>query len=185
QAVIAADHIRNLREETVKGLNGRLKQGLYPFRAPIGYLDRGKGQPKEPDPVKAPLIREMFDLYASGQYSLRSLRDEMNRRGLRNIAERPISLCGVETILNNPFYTGQIHIRRTGKCYDGLHEPIVPAALFMRVQTLKSGRNGKVSTRHDHLYRGLFRCGLCAGPMIPERQKGWVYYRCQTTGCAT
>ena len=30
QAVIAADYIRNLREETKKGLYGRLKQGIYP-----------------------------------------------------------------------------------------------------------------------------------------------------------
>ncbi len=185
QAVIAADYIRNLREETIKGLTGRLKQGIYPFRAPIGYLDRGGGQPKAPDPVKAPLIREMFDLYASGQYSLRSLREEMNRRGLRNHGGRPLSLTGVETILNNPFYTGMIHIRRTGKCYEGRHDPIIPAALFTQVQDIKSGRYGKVSTRHDHLYRGLFRCGLCAGPMIPERQKGRVYYRCHTSSCAT
>ena len=28
QAVIAADYIRNLRDETIKGLQGRLKQGL-------------------------------------------------------------------------------------------------------------------------------------------------------------
>ena len=33
QAVIAADYIRNLREETLKGIRGRLKQGLYPFGA--------------------------------------------------------------------------------------------------------------------------------------------------------
>lgn len=185
QAVIAADYIRNLREETIKGLNGRLKQGLYPFRAPIGYLDRGKGQSKVPDPLKAPLIHEMFDLYASGQYSLRSLREEMNRRGLRNQTGRPVSLHGIETILNNPFYTGLIHVRKTGKSYEGRHEPIVPPSLFTRVQDIKSGRHGKISTRHDHLYRGLFRCGLCAGPMIPERQKGRVYYRCQTSACAT
>nr|WP_283055066.1 zinc ribbon domain-containing protein [Thetidibacter halocola] len=31
----------------------------------------------------------------------------------------------------------------------------------------------------------MFRCGLCAGPMIPERQKGRVYYRCHTSSCAT
>lgn len=29
QAVVAADYIRNLREETRKGFHGRLKQGLY------------------------------------------------------------------------------------------------------------------------------------------------------------
>ncbi|MCB1471196.1 MAG: recombinase family protein [Rhizobiaceae bacterium] len=185
QAVIAADYIRNLREETIKGLNGRLKQGLYPFRAPVGYLDTGKGNAKTPDPRKAPLIREMFDLYASGQYSLRSLRAEMNARGLRNHAGHPLSLTGIDTIINNPFYTGLIAIRRTGKTYKGVHQPIVPVALFNRVHEVKSGRNGKVATRRNHLYRGLFRCGLCEGPMTPELQKGRVYYRCQTRDCPT
>lgn len=185
QAVIAADYIRNLREETKKGIDGRLKQGLYPFRAPIGYLDNGKGKPKTPDPEKAPLIREMFELYASGQHSLRSLRAEINHRGLRNHAGQPLSLCGIETIINNPFYTGLIVIQRSGKTYDGIHEPIVPATLFRHVQEVKAGRNGKVVTRHNHLYRGLFRCGLCDGPMSPELQKGRVYYRCQTRTCPT
>lgn len=73
QAVIAADFIRNLREETKKGIDGRLKQGLYPFRAPIGYLDNGGGKPKTPCPVKGPLIKRLFTLYASGSHSLRSL----------------------------------------------------------------------------------------------------------------
>jgi DNA invertase Pin-like site-specific DNA recombinase len=50
QAVVAADFIRNLREETKKGFYGRLKQGFYPICAPIGYLDRGGGQAKVPDP---------------------------------------------------------------------------------------------------------------------------------------
>src|SRR5712692_10597983 len=57
QAVVAADYIRNLREETIKGFYGRLKQGLYPRPAPLGYLDMGQGQPKTPDPKTAPFIR--------------------------------------------------------------------------------------------------------------------------------
>ena len=185
QAVIAADYIRNLREETIKGLNGRLKQGLYPFRAPIGYLDNGRGQPKTADPKKAPLIREMFELYGSGQYSLRSLQAEMNRRGLRNLSEQPLTLHGVETILNNTFYTGLITIARTGLTYDGTHERIVPTKLFQRVQDIKSGRSGPKVTRHNHLFQGLFRCGYCNGAMSPERQKGRCYYRCQRRGCPT
>ena len=68
QAVIAADYLRNLREETIKGLQGHLKQGLYPFKAPVGYLDQGGGKPRIPDPKTAPLIREVFELYASGQH---------------------------------------------------------------------------------------------------------------------
>ena len=185
QAVIAADYIRNLRSETLKGLNQRLKQGLYPFRAPIGYLDNGAGKPKTPDPIKAPLIKLMFDLYNSGQYSYRSLRVEINQRGLRNHANSPISLTGIETILKNPFYIGIIEIKRTGKTFKGIHDPIVSARVFRSVQKQKACRSGKKTTRHNHLFRGLFRCGLCDGPMTPERQKGVVYYRCQDPVCAT
>src|SRR5205085_4859361 len=43
QAVVAADYIRNLREETRKGFYGRIKQGLFPLPAPLGYTDQGKG----------------------------------------------------------------------------------------------------------------------------------------------
>lgn len=184
-AVIAADFIRNLREETKKGIRGRLKQGLYPFRAPIGYLDNGKGEPKTPCPQKAPLIREMFDLYGSGQHSLRSLHAEMNRRALRNHAGKPLSLCGVETILSNPFYTGIIEIKRTGEIFKGIHDPIISPSLFQLVQDIKAGRCGPKITRHNHLFRGLFRCGICDNPMSPELQKGRVYYRCQRPECAT
>ena len=185
QAVIAADYIRNLREETIKGMTGRLKQGLYPFRAPIGYLDTGRGKAKIPCPIKAPLIRQAFSLYTSGQHSLRSLHAEMNRRGLRNLAGQPLSLHGIETILRNPFYCGLIEIRRTGTVYDGIHEPLIDTKTFTHVQDMKAGRAGKKVTKHNHLYRGLFRCGLCNDPMTPERQKGIIYYRCHTQGCVT
>jgi|SRR5579872_2579256 len=83
QAVVAADYIRNLREESKKGFYGRLKQGYFPMRAPLGYLNNGAAQPKTPDPKVAPLVREAFHLYASAQYNLRTLGAELFRRGLR------------------------------------------------------------------------------------------------------
>jgi hypothetical protein len=50
---------------------------------------------------------------------------------------------------------------------------------------VKTGRAGKKVTRHEHTYRGLFRCGLCGGAMTPEIQKGHTYYRCQRRTCET
>ena len=185
QAVIASDFIRNLREETKKGIHGRLKQGLYPFGAPLGYLNNGKGKAKTPDPIKAPLIKELFSLYGSGQHSLRTVRVEINRLGLRSTAGGPLALTSVEQILKNPFYCGIIEIKRSGARFDGVHEPLISVSLFNRVQEIKAGRCGKKVTRHNHLYVGLFRCGLCDRPMSPERQKGHVYYRCQKPSCPT
>lgn len=185
QAVIAADYIRNLRDECLKGMYGRLRQGLYPWGAPLGYRNNGKGKPKTPDPQSAPLVREMFELYGTGSYSIRTLREEITRRGLRNTKGRPVSKHGVEKILGNPFYCGVVLVRSTGEIFDGCHEPLIRASLFERVQLLKQGKAGKKVTRHQHLYRGLFRCTHCGYAMIPERQKGRVYYRCHTRSCPT
>ena len=185
QAVIAADYIRNLREECSKGINGRLKQGLCPWGAPVGYLNNGKGKPKTPDPVKGPLVRELFELYASGAHSLKSVRLAMARRGLVTPTGRPLALSGIAAILSNPFYCGIIKMRSGGESYAGVHEPIIGPTLFAAVQSVKTGKVGKKISRHDHLYAGLFRCAHCQTAMIPERQKGHVYYRCHTPDCAT
>lgn len=182
-AVIAADFSRNQRDETLKGLYGRLKQGLYPFKAPLGYLDNGRGQAKSPCPDKAPHIRDMYALYLSGQHSLRSIQVEMKRRGLRGHQGGPVSLHGIEKIFRNTFYHGLITIERTGETFDGVHEPIVTKRQFAQVQQIKAGRCGPKVTRHGHRFQGIFRCGLCDGPMVPERQKAWVYYRCQKSAC--
>src|SRR6266581_1595400 len=79
QAVVAADFIRNLREETRKGFYGRIKQGLYPFIAPPGYLDKGPGKVKEPDPARRHHFLRAFELYATDRYTLDSLTEEMYR----------------------------------------------------------------------------------------------------------
>lgn len=185
QAVIAADYIRNLREETMKGINGRLRQGLYPFKAPIGYVDNGKGRPKTIDPARAPLVRQAFELYASGNHSFLSLTAEMKRRGLVNYRGRALTKGGIEKVLRNPFYFGLIRITTTGDTYPGIHQPIISAAIFERVQELRSGKSGKKVTKHRFAYRGLFRCLACGNTMTGERQAGHVYYRCHVTGCPT
>lgn len=184
QAVVAADFIRNLREETRKGMYGRLKQGLYPFAAPVGYVDTGSGRVKTTDPLRGPLIREAFELYATGQYSLDSLLLELHRRGLRNRHGGAISRDGISRILNNPFYAGLIRLRSTGEIYPGNHIALVPMALFKQVEARLGGR-GPTKWIHDFTLRRVFRCSLCTRYLIGERQKRHVYYRCHTRDCPT
>src|SRR5713226_3083796 len=95
QAVVAADYIRNLREEAKKGIYGRLKQGFYPMRAPLGYVDHGAGKPKTIHPVKGMLVRKAFDLYAGGKFTIATLGDELYRLGLRNHAEGRVTRNGL------------------------------------------------------------------------------------------
>lgn len=185
QAVIAADYVRNLREETLKGIEGRLKQGLFPFGAPIGYLNTGPGKVKTPDPMRAPFVRQAFELYASQKFSLRGLVCELEKRGLRNRHGKPVTKYGVENILKNRFYYGIIYLKRTDRIYNGIHEPIITKALFDRVQALKGDRHHKKHVAHNHRYRRLLSCDLCNRRLYGEVQKGHVYMRCQTKGCPT
>jgi DNA invertase Pin-like site-specific DNA recombinase len=185
QAVVAADYIRNLREETRKGFYGRLKQGLYPLGAPIGYLDEGKGKAKTPDPIKAPLVRTAFELYASTRYGLDQLVEEMDRRGLRNRNGRRVTRNGMSVLLNNPFYLGVIRLQKTGETFSGIHTPIVTKAVFDAVQRILRGKTNTKCIVHDFPFRRFLRCGLCGQTLIGELQKGHAYYRCHTQGCAT
>ncbi len=185
QAVIASDYVRNLREETLKGIRGRLKQGLCPFRAPLGYLDTGAGRAKTLDPVRAPLVREAFELYAAGRHTLDSLLVELYRRGLRNSRGKRLHKNRLSGMLNNPFYAGLVRLRSNGELFPGNHVPLVRMELFKRVEARLKGHVRSQSWKHDFVFRGLFRCSLCARQLIGERQKGHVYYRCHTSICPT
>jgi site-specific DNA recombinase len=183
QAVVASDFIRNLRQETIKGLYGRLKQGLFPFRAPIGYQDAGGGKPKTIDPVDGPLIRKAFELYATGDWSLLTLPDELARLGLRSRTGERITTNGISTILHNPFYMGLIRIEKTGQIFSGVHRPVVSRTLFNQVQDVFVGRNITRTKVHNFIYRRKIRCLNCSNCLVGEVQKRYVYYRCHTPNC--
>lgn len=185
QAVVAADYVRNLREETLKGIHGRLKQGVYPFAAPLGYLNTGGGNTKAIDPDRAPLVRQVFELYASGRFSLDTLVLEMRRRGLQLRGGGPVDRNGISRILNNPFYAGILRLRSTGELFAGKHTPLITMAHFQRVRSRLQGRFRSAAWKHEFVFRGLFRCELCSKHLIGERQKGHVYYRCHTSDCPT
>lgn len=184
QAVMASDYVRNLRQEAIKGLYGRLKQGLYPWRAPIGYDDNGKGKVKTPHPIKAKLITKMFELYAYEDHSILTLVEEMKIRGLTNHNERPLVKDSISRILNNSFYAGVINIK--GATFQGKHAAIIPMRLFKQVQLkIRGHRRSGCVPFHKYLFRGIIRCENCKTLMSGERQKGMVYYRCQKKICPT
>jgi DNA invertase Pin-like site-specific DNA recombinase/uncharacterized protein YueI len=184
QAVVAADFIRNLREETRKGFYGRIKQGLYPLPAPLGYLDKGGGRVKEADPSKAPLVRKAFELYGSTRYNLDGLVEEMARLGLRNRKEKRVTRNGMSRLLNNPFYLGLIRLQSTGETFPGSHQPLITKSLYERVQNILNGRTNTRTGRHQFLFRRLLKCRRCGYSAIAEEHKNHVYYRCQSVACA-
>lgn len=184
QAVVASDYIRNLREETIKGMHGRVKQGFYPLPAPIGYVDKGAAKAKEFDPIRAPLLKRAFELYATGRYGLIALSDEMYRLGLRNRGGKQLSKNALNVCLRNPFYAGLVRLRSMSETYLGQHTALVPKRLFDNVQAVLAGKRVKKSSRHSFIFRRYIKCSRCGNSFTGELQKGHRYYRCHTRMCS-
>lgn len=183
QAVMASDYVRNLRQETIKGIYGRLSKGLYPFNAPVGYLNMGKGAVKLKDPDKYKLIQELFKLYASASFNSTDLSNLMFKKGLRNHNGNKINKNSLLRILKNPFYIGLMQVK--GKMFKGIHEPIIEKRVFNKVQDVLSGRIQHKGVIHDFTFRKRIKCKECNYMITAEKQKGIIYYRCPTKECIT
>jgi len=177
QVAIARNYIDNLREETIKGLYGRLKQGVYPFKAPIGYLDvggkgktkeSGKGRLKNIDPIKAPVIKEAFRLCAEERYTLDMLRRYLADHGLTTSTNTMYGLNTMHKIMHNPFYIGIMRVK--DKSFLGKHEPIVSPQVFNKAQSVLSRRKTTGTSVHNYLYAKSINCA-CGRKLIGEKQK--------------
>jgi site-specific DNA recombinase len=169
---VAKHYSENLREEVKKGMREKAEQGIYPGRAPFGYKNNTATRDIEVDPQRAPVLRKIFEMYASGQYSLTTLREAL----LKTLGVR-INRSYLETILKNPFYIGRFVWQ--GIEYKGTHEPLISLELFQWVQDTFAGRNKPKYRKHDFAFAGLLTCAHDGCTVTTELQKGkYVYYRC-------
>jgi site-specific DNA recombinase len=175
--LMAKNYIDNLSEEVKKGLREKAEQGEWPQQAPLGYVNNGTTHLVEPDPRRAPLITRLFELYATGQYSLTKVRDRIDAEGLKSRTGKRLSRSMIERTLKNPFYYGEFVWK--GDRYEGIHEPLISQELFEKVQN-ELRRNGKPKSRKGTFaFAGLLRCGRCGCQITAEiKKEKYVYYHC-------
>jgi DNA invertase Pin-like site-specific DNA recombinase len=109
----------NLREEVEKGMREKAEQGTYPARAPFGYRNNRSTRAIDVHPENAPVATRVFELYATGRYSVAGV-----SKALREETGVHISRPYVHQMLTNPFYIGQFVWR--GRTYLGTHTPLIP-----------------------------------------------------------
>lgn len=179
----------NLAAEVRKGMTQKAKQGQWPAKAPVGYLNdiqRINGKESKRvilDAERALLVKEAFRLYATGEYSLAELQTELTAKGLTSPAARkpsaPVPISGLARMLANPFYAGIVEWG--GVHYPGHHKPLVSSALFEKVQQVLRERNvaGTRERVHDHYLKGLLYCGECGRRLSLTFAKGkYLYFYC-------
>jgi len=168
-------YIDNLSENIKRGHRNKVKDGIWPQMAPIGYVNENRMI--VPDENIAPLIKKTFEAYSSGSFTLRQLRDKFNALGLKRKSGKELAVSNYQKLLKNPIYTGLMLYN--GEIFEGKHEPIISKKLFDSVQEVMM-RKSKPKSRglKPYLYRGFFRCGECGCFITTETQKGHNYLRC-------
>ena len=176
-------YVDNLSENIKRGHRQKLKNGLWPQMAPLGYLNDKETKLIYVDKEKSPFIKKAFEAYATGNYTLKNLRKIINGLGLVGKKGKMLSVSNYQYLLQNPFYHGLI--RYGGEFYEGKHKPIISKKLFDEVQEVmkRKSKPQKVETMKFFLYRGFFKCGECgftitADKKIKKSGKEYIYYYC-------
>ncbi len=177
KTLLAKHYLDNLSEETRKGMIEKAEKGELPSKAPIGYVNDPHNRTIKVDSERSPLLKRAFELYVTGDYSLTTLRDKLNREGLTTRTGAKMCKRSVQTILRNHFYYGSF--LWSGKLWDGKHEAIISKELFDKVQGKLADKNTSHEKGKEFAFRGLLKCEYCGCLITAEKKKEkYVYYRC-------
>jgi site-specific DNA recombinase len=182
KVLMAKNYTDNLSEETRKGMTEKANQGIWPSFAPLGYKNVEGPNGKRviiPDGDLAPMVRRLFELCATGRYSIKQLGSLAREERLTGRGDRPMPTSTVHKILRNRVYSGDFEW--DGNRYHGTHDPIVPADVWQQAQSALDGRLAKRAkkTSHSFPFSGLLTCGHCGCALVGEiKKERYVYYRC-------
>ncbi len=187
---IAEFYSRNLATEVVKGMSQKAANGGTVGKAPIGYLntifrdDVGREvRGVTVDGDRAPLVEWAFKAYASGDWTVSQITDELKDRGLVSVPtprrhSGPLVVSSVHRMLTNPYYKGDIVYK--GVLYRGQHEALVPPEVWYQVQSVMAAHKSAADATqvHNHYLKGSVYCGQCGSRLIISNAKnrhGSVY----------
>src|SRR3989338_2225200 len=174
-------YVDSLRENVTRGMRQKVRNGVWPSKAPLGYLNNPKTRGIDINREKAPKVKKIFELYAAGNYNLRELAEWCKRINLKSNLERNIAISQIHKILQNVLYFGLMKYKN--ETYEATHEPLISKKLFDKVQEImrEKGKPQKVK-KHDFAFLGLMKCP-CSAAITAEKKikpsgKEYVYYRC-------
>ena len=186
-AAVAQYYSDNLRGEVLKGMDERVRQGWPTGLAPFGYLNvSDKAEPVIPHPEKSKALARLFELYASGQHTFKSLANKLQEEGHVYRSSKPrFYRTALSGILRNRFYIGELH--RHGKVFQGKYRLVIDRKTFDACQDVMDGRNRRTGKPELAYSGGLMSCAHCGAAITGERIRRkqrdgsireHVYYRC-------
>ncbi|HNY35989.1 MAG TPA: recombinase family protein [Candidatus Pacearchaeota archaeon] len=132
------------------------------------------------DPERGHLLQKMFELYATNQYSLETIRTKITELGLKTLKGNKLSKSGIDNILKDSFYCGTAISKKYGS-YPHKYPRLITRELFDKCQEVRTGRCKNIYKAHskDFVFKGLIKCQNCGCTITGETHEGKpTYYSC-------
>ena len=180
-------YVDNLSENVRRGQRQKLRNGVYPFKAPFGYVNNPKTRGIDIDPVTSKIVQEMFSMFVQGNCSFTAITHYLkNTYGLTKKNGKHWHIDTIKHHLSNKFYTGIITMN--DEYYEGTHETFISKELFTEAQTQIKRISRPQKGGHSFAFTSLARCGNCGAAITAEthtkhyprtgRTMTYNYYRC-------
>ncbi len=183
--ILGKYYIDNLKVEIKKGQDKRRERGKWASKAPLGYSNKDQNICLIEE--FAPSIKEIFQLYATGNYGWVQLAELFNNRFPKR--ER-VGKSTIERMISNPFYYGAMTYK--GKVISASHKAIISKVLFNRCQKIRGIRAAQVNSRKGPTktkpFMKMMTCGVCGHEVTGELKskatgKTYIYYHCANVKC--
>lgn len=190
--IMAQSYIDSMRDNVKRSFDQKIRMGEWITAAPLGYLNAKDESGRSTvivDEDRAPLIRKLFEEYATGAYTLKEMTQKAKLWGLKNKSNKKSypPRSQIHQILRNPFYAGVMVIK--GEMHPHRYEPLITKDLFKRCQAVLDGWKKKPFKYggKDYVFRGLLTCATNGRVVTADTKKKtyasgetaeWTYLRC-------
>lgn len=187
---MANQYVKDLSLDIKRGMRQKAERGWYPLPGlPIGYTHKPKfalGIEDEiiPNEEQFHILKNLWKLLLTGEYSIADLKRKGDVLGLRNKSKKTYSKNTYYYIFTNEFYCGYYHWRdKDGNLirYNGKHKVVISPAEFQKAQLLLHGRPNSVSKerKYNFPYRGIIKCGECGCKVTPDHKLQAICTKCK------
>ena len=99
-------YVDSLSENTKRGLRQKVRMGIFPSQAPLGYLNDSRTKTIVVEKKKSRIVRLAFERYVKGNMRLEDVSAFLAKSGVTTRTGKRISKTKASFILSNPFYIG-------------------------------------------------------------------------------
>ncbi|KKT66868.1 MAG: Recombinase [Candidatus Curtissbacteria bacterium GW2011_GWC1_44_33] len=179
-------YVDNLIENIKRGNRQKLRNGVWPSKAPLGYLNNPKTRGIDIDSEKSLIVKKAFELFIQGRKSFTDIDRFLASVGVTDGNGRELKNDVVKYMLTNKFYVGIM--KYAGEYYQGTHQTFIDKELFEKVQKQVVKIEKPRGDGHNFPFVGIARCAECGGAITAEihtkyyrgtdRTANYIYYHC-------